>query len=401
MLKPEVPLNVESLAQQARVMWRDASARVSNAQLELFVKIAVRSKAAREPRGNGARLHGTIESGVAVRAIRTDHERAGFAASSGLDTDAVCWAAERACTFDARASASAPRGSEVEAERWDLDAGSSLPSDRDLTGALAHRSTLMWVEAGTTIEILVGRDGWLAARRRNRVWAMRDGAEGGLLAQRGFDGWEEMLDRADDHVLPTGAVVLGHSNQLLMTPRAAASVVTALVSAFHREGSPKSAHCGPGWEIADEPVRPDALVGGTFDDAGFPTARRVLATDGLWVGALAGSGTIRRSSFRDPPSEDVTNLVMDGGTIAPRAEVSAIVRRSRVIRSSVDLWVLELDVASAENQTELRRIWIRTQPLQLLQGCSRRLGGAQVTPDGPIVPALLFDGIGQRTSGSF
>jgi hypothetical protein len=210
---------------------------------------------------------------------------------------------------------------------------------------------------------------------------------------------QALLDRNEDRLHGAGAGVPGRSNLLLLAPRAAAPVVTALVNAFHREDSPKRERGGPGWDIADDPSCSDGLVGGTFDDAGFPTSRRVLAKDGLWVGSVAGPGTFRRSSFRDPPSEDATNLVVDGGRTDHDPGTADIAERSRVIRSSRDLWVLELDVASRAGEPRVERVWIRTDPLELLCGCIARLGGPQVTADGPIVPALLFEGIGQPLFG--
>jgi hypothetical protein len=227
---------------------------------------------------------------------------------------------------------------------------------------------------------------------------MRDGLEGRLFAQRGFDGWEELLSREDIQFPVASADGLGRSKPLLMTPRAAAPIVTALVQSFHLAGSAPIEGVGSGWELADDPARPDALSGGTFDDAGFPATRRVLAQGGVWVGPVAGPGTMRRSAFRDPPAENVTNLVMDGGEITASLGAVLVVKRSRVIRSSQELWVLELDVASRENPAELERIWIRTEPRLLLLGCASRLGGSQVTPDGPTVPALLFEGIGVPAS---
>jgi hypothetical protein len=55
---------------------------------------------------------------------------------------------------------------------------------------------------------------------------------------------------------------------------------------------------GPGWGVDDQPVNSGALVGGTFDDAGFCDRIPAAVKSGLWVGATRGPGTFRRSSFR-------------------------------------------------------------------------------------------------------
>jgi hypothetical protein len=78
---------------------------------------------------------------------------------------------------------------------------------------------------------------------------------------------------------------------LVLNPDAAASVVAALVAAFHGNAGPPVDAPGRGWDVADEPTRHDGLAGGSFDDAGFPAASRALASDGVWVGRLAGPGT--------------------------------------------------------------------------------------------------------------
>jgi len=389
-------VDVELIVDQARSLWRDASSRVSTARVELFAKASSRIRVARVLGGTGVTVDRTVESGLAVRVIGAGRDRAGFAASSGLAQDDARWATERAAAYGAQASAAEPAASAIESERWDLDDEAALPGEDMLTGALHDRLHVSWIEAGTTLEVLVGTSGWIAARRRQRIWALADVSGPQLFAQRGFGGWDARIDARDEETSRVDRAGVAPGRTVILSPHAAAPVVAALVDAFHREGVEPRGALGAGWGVADEPVRPDALVGGAFDDAGFPAARRVLADDGLWVGALAGPGTYRRSSFRDPPVEAASNLVMAGGQRGIALAGAANVSRSRVIRISPELWVLELELAGGLRSSEVTRNWIRTSPAALIGCCRSRLGGATLTPDGPIVPFLVFEGLSAR-----
>jgi hypothetical protein len=387
-------LDVEAIVDRARAVWRTALDRASTARVELFAKAALRYRVTRDLDGISATFDRVLESGLAMRALRPGHDRAGFAASSGLSAEVVRWAVDTACTYRAQAPASQPGPSDsVAAERWDLDAAVSLPGEETLTTALIARPYLEWIEAGTTVEVLIGAEGWLAARRRHRLWALGGGSCATLVAQRGLAGWERLLDSswADDS-FERRAVSAG-LQVLVLTPDAASAVVAALVDAFHGTGPARWTKSGGGWDVVDEPVRPDGLTGGSFDDAGFPAVSRVLAADGFWVGRLGGPGTFRRASFREPPAESATNLVMASGRARSIPIRATVASRCRVLRPSPELWVLELDLVDAGSGGGLERRWVRVQPRALLAACAARLGKSTVTPAGPIVPALLFEGL--------
>ena len=392
-MRPDQFIDVELIVDQTRTLWRDAVARVSTGRVELFVKTSSRVRATRDLRGAGVTLDRVLESGIAVRVIEAGRDRAGFAASSGLSPDDVRWATESAAGYGAQAPTAEPRASDIEPERWDLDDQASLPTEEILVSALTARTNLSWIEAGTTVEVLAGTGGWIAARRRHRLWALTDGSFPRLLVQRGFSAWEARLDAGDvdDPSATRSRAVEGEA--LILTPHAAAPVVASLVDAFHRDTTAPRAGMGEGWDVADEPVRTDALAGGSFDDAGFPAKRRVLAAGGVWVEGLTGPGTYRRSSFRDPPAESASNLVMAGDQSTALPRTAVIAGSSRVIRSSPEVWVLELKLAGASNTDVDCRRWIRTSPEALIGCCRSRLGGTQVTQEGPIVPFLVFDGL--------
>lgn len=394
MRKLQQTLDVEAIADRARSLWREAVGRATTARVELFAKAAIRSRVTRDLDGVSARFDQVFESGIALRAFRAGRLHAGFAAASGLSADVARWAVDTACAFRAQAPASAPSPADaVAGERWDLDAAVSLPSEEALTSALIARPHLEWIEAGTTVEVLIGADGWLAARRRHRLWALAGGPGARLVAQRGIARWEHLLDGSSDN-FPESRDGPTNMEVLVLTPDAASSVVAALVDAFHRTGSAPGKAIGRGWDVADEPIRPDALSGGSFDDAGFPTGSHILAADGVWVGTLEGPGTFRRASFREPPTESPSNLFMPSGREEFIPDGASVVRRCRLLRPSAELWVMEIDLVNPGNGGgELERRWIRVQPQSLLAACAARLGGSTVTSSGPIVPALRFEGL--------
>ena len=394
MPESRLALDIETLVDHARALWHDALSRETRARVELFAKVSLRSKVTRDHLGNGVMLDHSHETGLAVRVMQAGHDHAGFAAASGLSAEVLRWAMDTACSFGAQAAASAPSPSDiVAAERWDLDAEAELPAEDALTAAVVSRPSLEWVEAGTTMEVLVGAEGWLAARRRHRIWALDGGAGTRLFAQRGFAGWESFLDGArleDSHGVHSESGDLG---VLVITPCGASSVVAALVETFHGASEARATRSGPGWSVTDEPNRPEGLAGGSFDDAGFPEVSSVLAADGVWMGRISGPGTFRRTSFREPPTELATNLVMPSGEATSIPDGAAVARRCRVLRLSSELWVLELDIKGGTSPSGWERRWVRVRPQALLEACSSRLGGSRVTPNGPIVPGLLFEGL--------
>jgi hypothetical protein len=392
-LEPQQLLDVDAIADRARSLWREARDHATTARVELFVKVAVRSRVTRDLNRISTRFDQVLESGLAVRTFERRRDHAGFAAAAGLSADAVRWAVDTACAFRTQAPASSPCATDgVAAERWDIDAAVTLPTEESLIEGLLMRPRLEWIEAGTTVEVLIGNEGWLAVRRRHRLWALAGGPRSRLVAQRGIEGWERLLDgSSNDSVKSSGTST--NLEVLVLTPDAAAPVVAALVAAFHGRGASRVGALGRGWDIADEPVRNDGLAGGSFDDAGFATSRCQLAKDGVWVGRLEGPGTLRRASFRDPPTEAPSNLCMPFGPVETAQEDAAIVERCLVLRSSAELWVMEIDLPDPSQVAGMARRWIRVQPKSLLTSCVARLGRPMVTSLGPIVPGLRFEGL--------
>ena len=320
----------------------------------------------------------SLESGLAVRTFEAANDRAGFAASATLSIQSLRWALDAASRWRGTASAAAPDAQEpIESERRDLDPDVPLPTAEELTVGVAETPYVTWIEAGITVEVLMGRGGWVAARRRARSWVLAGDAGMPLSAQRGISKWRDLLDGKDRHP------IIQDSSQLTLLSGAAAVLVSALADHFHGSDRAEWVDAGSGWEVDDQPANPSGLVGGSFDDAGFSTASRVLAKNGLWVGALSGPGAFRRESFREPPVELASNLVMPGAAESPvRGRIAA---RCNLLRLSNHVWVLELEFVDG------KRVWVRTTPERLLAACRRRVGVSEPTASGPIVPAVQFD----------
>jgi hypothetical protein len=377
-------IDVEQVIDRARSLWRHASGKARTAHVELYVKTSSRLRVSRRFHAADVGLQHVNETGHALRILPRGSDRAGFAASSGLSVSAIGWTLGAAANIDSQRPALVPRGADVAEERFDLDAPDVIPADDDLRAALLRRPFLRSLEAGTTLEALVGAGGWIAVRRRHRFWGVVGIPRVRLVAQRGFEFWERCLD-APIETAP--AAPIGEPLRTFeLASSAAAPVVNALVDVFHGRTANQSLEVGPGWEVADDPTRPDGLSGGSFDDSGFPTERRALAQGGVWVGRLDGPGTFWRASFRNPPVESASNLVLASGDLASAVGTNRIqATHARVIRMAPGLWVLELEFHA-------QRKWLRVDPRSLLAACSRRLGAATVSSDGPIVPGLRFEG---------
>jgi hypothetical protein len=183
------------------------------------------------------------------------------------------------------------------------------------------------------------------------------------------------------------------SGLFVATPRAAAPLIAILVERFHGPGSREETPCGSGWDVSDDPIWSAGLAGGAFDDVGFDANKRILAADGVWVGRIGGWGTFRRASYREPPVESATNLIVSPGENGELPKGAAIVRRCRVLRTSPELWVLELEFEIAGTASSPERRWVRVSPKALLAACSSRFGDSRLTSEGPVVPALAFEGL--------
>jgi hypothetical protein len=255
------------------------------------------------------------------------------------------------------------------------------------------------VEAGTTIEVIVGTEGCLAVRRRHRVWALDERAGARVVAMRGLAGWEDLVDDHPKAFADRSGGRAGDPSIHLLTPEAAAPLVAALAEAFHGQDSPPWEPAGLGWSLSDQPSHPNGLAGGSFDDVGSASTTRTLAKDGSWAGNLSGPGMAWRRSYREPPVTTWSNLVLGGDRAAPPDDDSEIagtkVDRCRVMRMSRDLWALELAPTELADGSKPPTLWVRTHPKALLDACTGTFGCKRVTSEGVITSGLVLKGISE------
>ena len=383
----------DAIVDHVWTLWRDLSARARKCGVELYAKVSSRTRIERAESSARSPMRQALETGIAIRTLRSLEDGAGFAAASGLSHEVATWVLDRALEREMRVSAESPELlMSIPPSSSDLDPDHALPARGELIGALDRNPMLRWLEAGTTIEVLVGPSGWRMVRRRQRVWAMLNNARTRLLARRGLNRWQDPLERVSArHNLGKA----GHNRtlqSLVFLPEAASPIVSALTVAFHTAKAPSNIQGGTGWTLDDDPLRSDGLAGGTFDDAGFPAERLSLAVEGRKVGGIHGPGALRRRSFREPPLPAPSNLTIPSGEPLGDLGDCAVAESTRVIRTHPDLWVLELELSPTVGQSEKNgsRGYVRLSPRELLERCEARLGEQGVTAEGPIIPALRF-----------
>jgi hypothetical protein len=247
------------------------------------------------------------------------------------------------------------------------------------------------VEVGETIESLWADGGLRASRLRRRAWATAvisgDGTSPRpvvLAARRWADLDSQGLRRrlAAREATASG----GQGRTLLLTPEASAILVSALVRSIHVEPM-RGQRCGPGWQVVDDPTAAGAVLGGSFDDDGFPTFRAVLAWGGALRRGLGHRGQGRRPSFREPPCAHPSQLQV----LAPEVEPPPDTRRAAGLRIHLlepGRMVLELERAGG------REPWfVATTPDDVVCGCIGGVGPAESHHPGVTTPALAFEGL--------
>jgi hypothetical protein len=385
------PLEIEVVAEHARALWRDVSARAPRVAVELYAKVAQRARVQRGHSHGGLDSSRTIESGLAIRLVTQRGEGAGFAATSGFSREAARWALDRAVARDHVVPGESPDTHRISrADTWDLDPDQTLPLGSMLLEEMEVSPTLEWIEGGTTAEVLIGAPGWLAVRRRHRVWGVVRSDAPRIVAARDLAGWRDARARGEVESATALANRRTASHMATFLPAAAAPIVLAAVGWAHVREVPPTIDLGVGWSVADDPLHARGLAGGVYDDAGFAAESRVLAREGKLVGRLVGPGTLRRRSYREPPLPSPSNISMPSGAGVDDRPIGEVVDRCRLMRLEPCLWVLELEIVQGERLSR-RRAYARVHPAEFLGGCVTRIGTPQLTGDGPIVPSLVFE----------
>lgn len=395
-------------------------------ELELFHRASVVLRVGRTDKSDPVLRGIGREDGVAVRIVRSGRGDERFAAASGSGSRSLRWALENARSLGSRGAGGARPWAAGPVELSDREEVDRLPSPAELSSWLARSWERLrsgpavgglvepesgWVEAAATVECLVGSGGLAAVRTRTRAWAMArmralDPAVRAprplFVASRRWDrlpecGWAAA---AKERLWSGGALAgsWGGRSNVTFTPEAAALLVAGLVRALHTGAGSSAIPVGPGWSVADDPLGPASLFGAQFDDAGFPTRRRTLADGERGTGAVAGPGTLRRPSFRDPPQELPFQPVLEAGEEDP-GDHGLRVSELAIHPLPDGSWVLECDGIlrrGAEWGPLVRGGLISTRPATLVRSCAARVGPARPSHRGVLTPALRFEGLRVR-----
>jgi hypothetical protein len=279
-------------------------------------------------------------------------------------------------------------------------------------GASGPEPLELSVEVSATVESWVADGGLRASRTRTRGWALMrlrepwagDRASKPLVVAR--RRWQELPPGAWRSVLedrrladrreeppPTAAV------PVLFNPECSAVLVLALVKALNAAGRDPGIEVGPAWRVSDDPGHPQALFGGSFDDAGFATRSTRLADGRRTVGQIEGRGHFRRPSFRDPPRSMPSQLVVQ--------QADQVAPDRGVVATAVDLhpvephrWLLRIDGACLENGrlgAVLRPSFVSISPEDLVRRCVATVGPPRLSHLGVETPALLFHNLPLHT----
>lgn len=383
---------------------------------ELYLRETRRRRLTFERRGGRSTLGEGVECGVALRLLSDDGKREGFAAASLSGADIENW-----LVTSARSSlgvpAHAPVGMGGPAEVDDVTGGGAIADVDAMAGWIDKAFSCLglssagvdskvsgWLEVATTSEILVNGSPLRARRQRDRVWAVAQvghAGPGGRLDSL-LEVTGRRLEDLDAAAWARYAIVAvqdpPHRPEPLEVPlvldRGPSSRLVAFLVAVLHGGSASAFDVGAGWRVDDAPRHPDAFVGGTFDDAGFPTQRRTLA-DGRHGVPLQGPGTYRRESYRDRPRSLPSCLILaETSGAAPKDAFS--VRDLRITGMPGGECLVELEgrrLRGGELDSQFLRARIRTNARELVRACVGSVGEPQHESWAVITPALVLEGL--------
>jgi hypothetical protein len=389
---------------------------ISAADVELYRRIASTRRVELDHVSEVMHERAGLEDGLALRVVEPETGRAAFAATSGSGSARV-----RALALRAQRMRHEPTvldlwhrgGSEPIADHDAL----VLPSVETLAtwlgeaterfertaGRRGLRLARSWVEVAATVEAWHADGGFQATRTRLRAWALAEaGGQGASsvrsirVAGRGLarldpGAFEQMLDERCVVRLGEAAVPLGRAT-VVFDPESAAVLVGALVRAVHRREELVGSPVGPGWILDHEPGESDRLLGGRFDDGGFPTRAARLADGRTVTGVLDPSGHLRRPSYRDRPIVAASCATVRAGEIP--APARCLVASCLTLHElAPGRWVLEVDAGAVEDgrMAGARRVFVPATPLDLVQRCVGAIGPPRESTAGVLSPALVFE----------
>ena len=423
-------LNPDRCIEQARALHRAVGSVGADWEIGIFHRLSSTMRLRVGEQGESAELLVGRDDGAALQARSRQDGSTVFAACSGLDADHLKRELARAAEHG-----EGPGG--AERELWPLG-GEAVSIDRDEPQELPPRADLeTWLEkarnellqprhrdrrlrppAECRVEVAVVTETWVAdgglvaSRTRRRSWGLaRPAAEADRPAQRPLviasrrweelpvDGWRTILD--DRRIgrgagKPAGAGVA--TFPVLFNPECSAELGLGLVKALHDPALDPGLALAASWTITDDPTSPAALFGAKFDDAGFPTAPKILVRGGRLAGRLDGAGHYRRPSYRDRPGPMPTHLGVDvpGAQPPPRF---LLVTRVTLHPLGPLRWGLEIDGAVLDGGQPASRVrggFIATSPTELARRCVASVGPSRPSYLGVQTAALLFDGLPVR-----
>lgn len=410
----------EHLDHLARLL-RKAAVLVRPHAVELYQRGSIRLRVTHSADDPDPTIQLGHEEGLAVRLAPEGAGGFSFAAASGRGEAAL------RCAI-ALALRNGPSGDSI-GTAWatspgpgllDRERSLRLPSPSRLLrwlatslGSLESKPPLSaWVEAAVTVESLAADGGLLASRSRSRVWALARfpvrGAAGlheppRVLAGRSLDelrteDWSERPEGAE----PTerqAARIGSRTSPAVFLPEAASTLVSALVRSLHGQGHECGLKVGPGWRVTDDPLEPNSLFGGHFDDTGHPTRRSILSDGKTVIATIDGEGHMRRASYRDPPVPLAANLLVEESGEAPPGH-GLLVAEARIHPLEPESWALEVDGAvlrGGEACEPVRGAVFRVAPADLVRRCVAAVGARRRDPRVRVVtPSLVFDGLVAR-----
>lgn len=404
------------MSRQLESAHRSARTRARLARLELYHRASMTLRVGRLRDSDRDEIRFGVDEGLAIRVRPSSRDETLFAAASAFDP--------RGLITRALAGVGRSRSGDVWQEKRqplheDLDASLQLPDVGELRNWLdAARARLVdetgqrgvarvWLEVASTVESWAADGGIRATRARRRAWALAepvpskaDGAGSRtplIVASRHWealpiDGWARLAaDRAGESATRAGAIA--QRRVIVLTPEAASILVQALVRVLHATDEGIGQPVGPGWQVTDEPAAPDAIFGGSFDDACFPTESRVLANGVRVSGTTAGPGCYRRASFRDPPAFRASNLIVSGPRRLDLPPGGLIVSGLSIHALGPAEWTLEVsgrEISSGAAGGGFRG-YVRTDPWRMVRRCTSGMGPPRRSHRGVITPALVFE----------
>ncbi len=381
---------------------RAAKSSAASHSVELYSRASLRTRVCVDRLDEPPIVHVGVEDGIAARVARAREREYGFAACAGTDRRALLWVMEQALRSSSRSSSTGwaeGRGQVL----LDREPAPALPTPTELSSwlekalrAAAHAGVHVgsaWVEAALTTESIAADGGLLASRVRTRVWALgvADGRPR-LLGGRTVASLDTM-DWAHAKRQPPSESrnrFPSATQPVVFLPEAAASLVTALVRVLRAGVDEFRPEIGPGWRVADDPFDPRALLGGPFDDAGFPAARKILWDGRQAVEEIEGPGHFRRASYRDPPAPMATTLVLEAGA-GETVDRCVLVEELRVHSLDLRTWVLEMSGRDRSDGAPFQEAMLQVRPLDLLRHCAAAMGEPRWFHRGVVTPAILFE----------